>query len=318
MEFLAISIKSHDYSGKSTEESVMYLLLFTVCLLVGFPAMTAFLSLAALLRDKPLGAYASIIGALTLIIIADASYAFCLATNYPLPPENLHTALVIIGQAWFAFALPYCVSAVIRQRLTRMEVLFSSALALSLCITSLLASGFGVSPFAAVDDVILLFSICYASARCIISFRFISEKLKPFIRIAVIVNVIAVSGNCIYIIVSDIAGERYQLGLVFYYLAWNIFNLLSIFLYLMKHPENSTIVRAALSLAVYTEREKQIIELICEGRTNEDIADTFGITLNTVKQHIRHIFRKAGIHSRMMLIAMFGHNFTKENRAGDQ
>jgi transposase len=41
-----------------------------------------------------------------------------------------------------------------------------------------------------------------------------------------------------------------------------------------------------------TEREREVLQLILEGRSNGSIADNLDITVNTVKKHIRNIINK--------------------------
>ena len=47
-----------------------------------------------------------------------------------------------------------------------------------------------------------------------------------------------------------------------------------------------------------TERELEILELVARGRLNREIADQLGISLNTVRNHIRNILDKLHLHSR--------------------
>ena len=45
-------------------------------------------------------------------------------------------------------------------------------------------------------------------------------------------------------------------------------------------------------------REQEVLELIIQGRSNQDIAKTLFISQSTAKVHVRHIFEKLGVHSR--------------------
>jgi len=47
-----------------------------------------------------------------------------------------------------------------------------------------------------------------------------------------------------------------------------------------------------------TEREREILELLAQGNTNQEIADRLVISINTVKRHLKAIFRKLEIHTR--------------------
>ncbi len=50
-----------------------------------------------------------------------------------------------------------------------------------------------------------------------------------------------------------------------------------------------------------TPREVQIISGILLGESNKDIARKFGLSNNTVKHHLTHIFEKLGVGSRLEL-----------------
>jgi DNA-binding NarL/FixJ family response regulator len=45
-------------------------------------------------------------------------------------------------------------------------------------------------------------------------------------------------------------------------------------------------------------REREVYELLVEGRSNPEIATTLFISESTAKVHIRHIYDKLGVHSR--------------------
>jgi DNA-binding CsgD family transcriptional regulator len=55
-----------------------------------------------------------------------------------------------------------------------------------------------------------------------------------------------------------------------------------------------------------TSREEEIIELICQGKTNQEIADDLFISLQTVKDHNYNIFQKTGVRNRVQLVKLFG------------
>ncbi len=52
-------------------------------------------------------------------------------------------------------------------------------------------------------------------------------------------------------------------------------------------------------------REQEVIALILQGYSNNKIAETLFISLNTVKKHIRNIYPKLGVNSRYELITFF-------------
>lgn len=53
-----------------------------------------------------------------------------------------------------------------------------------------------------------------------------------------------------------------------------------------------------------SKREKEIVQQICQGKTNQQIADVLFISLQTVKDHTHRIYTKIGIKSRMQLVQL--------------
>jgi len=54
--------------------------------------------------------------------------------------------------------------------------------------------------------------------------------------------------------------------------------------------------------APLTAVETAVAEHICEGRTHAQIAQLRGVSVNTIKTQVRHIFRKLGVDSRVALV----------------
>jgi DNA-binding CsgD family transcriptional regulator len=51
-------------------------------------------------------------------------------------------------------------------------------------------------------------------------------------------------------------------------------------------------------------REREVVRLVCNGQSNQEIADEAGLSVPTVKQHVHAIFRKLEVSSRSRLIAL--------------
>jgi NarL family two-component system response regulator LiaR len=61
-----------------------------------------------------------------------------------------------------------------------------------------------------------------------------------------------------------------------------------------------------------TSREWQVLDLLCEGRATEEIADRLVLSVETIRTHVKHVLAKLGAHSRAEAIAV-----AKRLRAGD-
>jgi len=63
--------------------------------------------------------------------------------------------------------------------------------------------------------------------------------------------------------------------------------------------------KAEISLADFTQREQDIIRLLMQGKSNQEIAETLFLTVGTVKNYISQIYSKAGIADRANAILHF-------------
>ena len=63
-------------------------------------------------------------------------------------------------------------------------------------------------------------------------------------------------------------------------------------------------IQHALDRYGVTKRERQIVEKICLGKTNKQIAEELFISLQTVKDHTHRIYSKIGINSRLQLVQL--------------
>lgn len=64
------------------------------------------------------------------------------------------------------------------------------------------------------------------------------------------------------------------------------------------HPEHET-----GELAQFTEREREVLQLLARGHTNMDIGGQLFISESTVKKHVNALYEKTGKHSRAAIVA---------------
>jgi DNA-binding NarL/FixJ family response regulator len=51
-----------------------------------------------------------------------------------------------------------------------------------------------------------------------------------------------------------------------------------------------------------TDREKQVLKLVAEGRSNKEVADVLGISVKTAMSHREHVMEKLAVHNRTELV----------------
>jgi len=56
------------------------------------------------------------------------------------------------------------------------------------------------------------------------------------------------------------------------------------------------------NLALLTAREREVLQLIAEGKTNKEIASRLGVSINTVETHRKHIMEKLDLHNTAEIV----------------
>jgi DNA-binding NarL/FixJ family response regulator len=67
---------------------------------------------------------------------------------------------------------------------------------------------------------------------------------------------------------------------------------------------------AAPEVAALTEREREVLHALSQGLMYKEIADLLGITINTVREHVRHIYTTLQVQSRGDAVAKLGRRAT--------
>jgi len=58
-------------------------------------------------------------------------------------------------------------------------------------------------------------------------------------------------------------------------------------------------------LAGLTDREREILEMLSKGMTNQQLAEAFAISLNTVKFHLKNLYGKMAVANRAQAVARY-------------
>ena len=66
--------------------------------------------------------------------------------------------------------------------------------------------------------------------------------------------------------------------------------------------------------ALLTLREREVLEFIAEGKGNKQIAESLFISSETVKSHIKHIFRKLNVTNRVQAVQIAKKKYLRDRR----
>ncbi len=94
------------------------------------------------------------------------------------------------------------------------------------------------------------------------------------------------------------------IAMTMFYLCWNIFCIITIFNYYSKisfAPHSLIIVESFIEEYGISKREKDIISLLLDQKTYEQIAEKLFISIKTVETHISHIYQKTAAKNRIEL-----------------
>lgn len=62
-----------------------------------------------------------------------------------------------------------------------------------------------------------------------------------------------------------------------------------------------------------TQQEQKIAQLICQDKSNKEIADELFVSVSTVKSHINNIYKKLNVQSRDELKFFQSKNYSKNS-----
>jgi DNA-binding CsgD family transcriptional regulator len=69
--------------------------------------------------------------------------------------------------------------------------------------------------------------------------------------------------------------------------------------------DDALLLQERRRLPPLTPREREILDLVAEGKTNADIAEILWVSPGTVRRHLENVYAKLGVHTRTAAAALF-------------
>jgi DNA-binding NarL/FixJ family response regulator len=70
--------------------------------------------------------------------------------------------------------------------------------------------------------------------------------------------------------------------------------------------QNQTLSKGqVLLMTSTTKKEKEVLSLVCNGLSNDQVADKLNVSINTIKMHMQNIYKKTNIRNRSHLLLAY-------------
>ena len=131
---------------------------------------------------------------------------------------------------------------------------------------------------------------------------------RRFVRISGWIYLLYMIVTCTTFLLSGLH-ELLPFIFIMFFLSWHLIPILFMSLYLGKYHGETTTVHSDFEALLdafagkyeISKREKDVIQLISKGLSNQEISDALFISLQTVKDHTHRIFTKTGVKNRVQL-----------------
>ena len=148
----------------------------------------------------------------------------------------------------------------------------------------------------------------YSLAQLFIhSGKFLDRKDRSNIRFFGLVYIVFTLGTAVLLILSP-RGIVFGFAFIIFLFAIHLIPIFFLSMYLDKNfvepvarQEFDQSLVSFVGKFEISKRESEIVELICKGKSNQDISDSLFISLQTVKDHIHRIYLKTGVKNRVQL-----------------
>ncbi len=288
--------------------------LFTYTVSIAVACMSLALSIAARIFHKaPWTGYyivfqSCLIGIMGLALAKGLSLFFMPNAVYSVF-SFIFTTLLHLGMAFVIVFLPYFLSWIIAKPWRKFQRMAFYPLAVAYFGVGLASQIVSNDTFFFWASFGQTFTFLVMYIYCIITLwnnlKSIENKQVRDVCLAVNITSLALIPLCILALffkfIKEISNPIYVLAfsiiiLVYYYTNFALDS--------EKSQNPTTLSLESLAQYKITEREFSVIQLICEGLTNKEIANELSISVNTVNNHVANIFDKTNVRSRIDLLKL--------------
>ena len=287
-------------------------LLFTFTASIAVSCMALALAIASHVLHKTAwsGRYivfqSCLIGAMVVFLASKLSLFF-MPENIYVVFNFIYTITMYACMGFVIIFLPYFLSWVIAKPWRRIQILRFYPLAMvyfGMGLASLLVDNevFGRWAFV-VQTLMFLGMYVYCIVTLWVNLKNIEDRSSRGVALAINIVSLSLTPLSVFsIFFRAVADFSYPVYVLAFSIIIMVYDYIRFGLDRQKQENKPELSFESLSRYKVSEREFTVVQLICEGLTNKEIAQELNISVNTVNNHVANIFSKMEVRSRIDLL----------------
>ena len=287
-------------------------LLFTFTASIAVSCMALALAIASHVLHKTAwsGRYivfqSCLIGAMVVFLASKLSLFF-MPENIYVVFNYIYTITMYACMGFVIIFLPYFLSWVIAKPWRRIQMLRFYPLAMvyfGMGLASLLVDSEVFDRWAFVVQTLMFLGMyVYCIVTLWVNLKNIEDRSSRGVALAINIVSLSLTPLSVFsIFFRDVADFSYPVYVLAFSIIIMVYDYIRFGLDRQKQENKPELSFESLSRYKISEREFTVVQLICEGLTNKEIASQLNISVNTVNNHVANIFSKMEVRSRIDLL----------------
>ena len=287
-------------------------LLFTFTASIAVSCMALALAIASHVLHKTAwsGRYivfqSCLIGAMVVFLASKLSLFF-MPENIYVVFNYIYTITMYACMGFVIIFLPYFLSWVIAKPWRRIQILRFYPLAMvyfGMGLASLLVENEAFDRWAFVIQTLMFLGMyVYCIVTLWVNLKNIEDRSSRGVALAINIVSLSLTPLSVFsIFFRAVADFSYPVYVLAFSIIIMVYDYIRFGLDRQKQENKPELSFESLSRYKISEREFTVVQLICEGLTNKEIASQLNISVNTVNNHVANIFSKMEVRSRIDLL----------------
>ena len=287
-------------------------LLFTFTASIAVSCMALALAIASHVLHKTAwsGRYivfqSCLIGAMVVFLASKLSLFF-MPENIYVVFNYIYTITMYACMGFVIIFLPYFLSWVIAKPWRRIQILRFYPLAMvyfGMGLASLLVDNEVFDRWAFVVQTLMFLGMyVYCIVTLWVNLKNIEDRSSRGVALAINIVSLSLTPLSVFsIFFRAVADFSYPVYVLAFSIIIMVYDYIRFGLDRQKQENKPELSFESLSRYKISEREFTVVQLICEGLTNKEIAQELNISVNTVNNHVANIFSKMDVRSRIDLL----------------